>query len=202
MVRFTWNLLTAWQNGLHIPQRYRCRTTLTTLNDTTHHLIDLLLKLFDQGIPFGFPNFLDDHLFCGLSTNPTNFIQVKSRPVDLTRECTVFSTDRDRNFRFFAVLTSYSRSVRSLYRLKHDLRIDVLFAIQSIDNTKNFVWIHAKLRFPAVIDSEFPRFGNSAAPRPCIRKPVPFHLRHPVCAPLSLAWAHSQAPRRRSRYTQ
>src|SRR5690606_706730 len=62
MVRFPRNLLATRQNTFDVAERHGRRVVLVPLDDAVDELPDLTFELFDQRVPFGFTDLLNNDL--------------------------------------------------------------------------------------------------------------------------------------------
>ena len=96
-----------------------------------------------QGIAFGFANLLDDDLLGGLGDDAAQrFLGIELDAVVRAGDRAADAVDADDDILIFAVLFFGGRDQRSFDRLEHDFFIDVLIAMDRIDDAQDFGWIH------------------------------------------------------------
>ena len=148
MVRFAGNLFAARQNRLGIPQRNRGGAVFVFLHHAGDHLPHQFVILVVQGIAFGFANLLDDHLLGSLSDDAAQcFLRVELHAIVRAGNRAAHSVDVDRDIFIFAVLLFRRRYQRSFDRLEDDFLVDVLIAVDRIDDSQNFSCVHRRVRF-------------------------------------------------------
>ena len=76
---------------------------------------------------------------------PTVSSESSTTPFVRRMNRTVFAVDLDDDVGFFAVVLLGGRDERSLDPLEHDLFVDVLIAMDRIDDSQNFLGIHGNL---------------------------------------------------------
>ena len=144
--RLAGNLLTARQNRLGGPEGDGGRGPFEAAHDARDHQADLFLKLVVDRIPLCFADLLDDDLFGRLGTDPPRqFGRVDLHTVTAAMDAPVGTIDRDLHIGGFAVLPRQSGDEGRLDRLKDDLLVDVLVAVNRIDDAEDFFWLHGCL---------------------------------------------------------
>ena len=99
-----------------------------------------------DGISLGFADLLNDHLLGGLGADAAReFGRVDLGAVMRASEATVGPVDRDRDLGGLAILTGERGDERCLDRLKDDLFVDVFVAMDGIDDSQDFFWLHVFL---------------------------------------------------------
>ena len=105
-----------------------------------------------QGVPFGFADLLDHHLLGGLCANAADgFFRIQGDAVVGSADRAVFAVDVNDDVFFLAILFFGGGDERGFDSFEDDLLVDVLIAMDCIDDPQNLVWIHKSLSFRSVI---------------------------------------------------
>ena len=136
VVDFTGNLFTTRQNSFNIRKR-NCRcATFITLDHAGHHLPGHIIIFLVECVPLSLPNLLDNHLLCCLRTDPTNrLLRVKRLTIVRAGDCPRFTVNLNHDLFIFAIMFVGSGHQRLLYGLKDDFWIDILIAMDRINDT-------------------------------------------------------------------
>ncbi len=148
MVRFAGDLLAARQNGFAVGQRDRGGAVFVALHDAGDELPDFTVVLVIERVAFGFADLLDDDLLSGLSADAADrFFLVEQFAVVRGRDGAVLPIDRDGDLFVLAVVLLGGGDQRGLNRLENDLFVDVLFAMDRVDDSQKFLSIHHPLTY-------------------------------------------------------
>jgi hypothetical protein len=134
MVCLTRDLLATRQDGLDCPKLNDGQTSLGSLHDPRDQLSNLVLELVHSRISLRFANLLNDHLLGGLSTDATDLFLVQFPAIAGGADRPAIPCDLHVDVRFFAELLLGCHHQRSFDRLEHQFRVDVLLAVQRIDD--------------------------------------------------------------------
>ena len=148
MVRFSGDLFTARQDRFDITQRHGGGAALVSLHNAAEHLTDHLVVFSIQGVSFRLANLLDDDLLGSLRANsPDRFFRVKRRTVMGPANRTVVAVDVDFDFRFVAIVLLGGRNERRFDRLKDDLFVNLLVAMDRVNNPQQLARVHDSFAF-------------------------------------------------------
>ncbi len=137
------NLFAARQDRLGIGEGHRGGASFVTLDHTRDHLPDLTFVLIVQSIPLGLANLLNDDLFGRLSADaPDRFLGIQRLTVQAAADRSRLAIDGHLDFLLFAVMLRGGGNQRLLNRLEDDLWIDVLVAVDRVDDPQDFVRFH------------------------------------------------------------
>jgi len=146
VVAFARDLFAPGQDGFGGTESDRRRGAFEAGDHARHHLADLLLELVVDCIPLRFADLLDDHLLGGLRTDAARqFLRVEFDAVTAARHLAIGPVDGDGDLRFFAILPLQCRDESRLDRLEDDLLVDVLVAMNRVDDAEDFFWLHGVL---------------------------------------------------------
>ena len=165
MVRLAGNLLAARQDRFNIVELHGRSAALVSLHDAGDHLADHLGVFVMQSVALRLANFLNHHLFGGLSADPADgFFRIDGGAVMSTADRTVLAVDVDDDFFFFAVLLLCSRYQGRFNTLEDDFFVDILVAMDRVDDSQYFVWIHSRCLLPASRGSKVQIVGRVGKP--------------------------------------
>ena len=143
MMRFAGNLFAARQDGFDVVELHGGGAAFVALDDAGDHLADQFVVFVVQSVPFGLANLLDHHLLGRLGADPADgFFRVQRNAVVGATDRTVFAVDLDDDVLVFAVLLLGGRNQRRLDRLEDDFLVDVLVAMDRIDDPQDFIGVH------------------------------------------------------------
>ena len=146
MVRLAGNLLAARQDGFDVGQLHGRRAAFVALDDAADHVADELGVFVVQGVALRLADLLDHHLLGGLGADAADgFFRVELAPVVGCPNRAVFAVDVHHDVGFFAVVLLGGRDQRSLDPLEDDFLVDVLIAVDRIDDSQDFLGIHGNL---------------------------------------------------------
>ena len=146
-MRLPGNLLAARQDGLDVAQRHRGGPPLVPLDDPADHLAHLSVVFVVQRVAFGLANLLDDHLLGGLGADPPDHLfGIQRHAVAVSADRAVFAVDVDHDLGLFAVVLPGRGDQRRFDRLEDDLFVDILVAVDRVDDPQHFSWIHGTRR--------------------------------------------------------
>jgi hypothetical protein len=146
VVRLAGDLLAPRQDRLLRADLNRGGGPLEAGYHARHHLADLLLELVVDGVALGFTDLLDDHLLGRLGADPAGeFRGVERLAVVRAGDLAVLAVDLDRDDGRLAELPRQGRDQRGLDRLEHDLLVDVLVAVDRVDDAEDFFGLHGVL---------------------------------------------------------
>jgi hypothetical protein len=102
-----------------------------------------MVKPFSVRIALGFFKFLDDDLLSGLCADSSDFVLAEGFAVDGGVNRSNATHDMDVDNGFFTKLTFCRSDQSRLDGLDDQFRVDLLFAMEGIDDTQQFLGIHA-----------------------------------------------------------
>ena len=116
------------------------------LHHAGDHLADQLVIFVVQSVALGLANLLDHHLLGGLRDAADGLLGIEGNAVVRAADRAVFAVDVDDDVFFFAVLLLGGRDQRRLDGAEDDFLVDVLVAMDRVDDSQQFVGIHSPLR--------------------------------------------------------
>ena len=143
MISFPGNLLIFGQNRFDIPKLDDRKPLFGPLHDAGNKLPDLLMKLLESRVALGLFELLDNHLLGRLSTDPTDLVLAKRLAIDRRVDRTDPAHDVDVDHGLLTKLSLRGGDQCRLDRLHDQFRVDLLFSMQGIDNSKQILGIHA-----------------------------------------------------------
>ena len=150
-MRLARNLLAARQESLDFADIDDGRPALKPDDRAADDSPFNVLKFVVQRIAFGFADLLNHHLLGSLSGNATENVaddfRVKRLAVAVDAGFAGLAVDVDFQFVIFAKVLARSGQDRLFDSLKHDLFVDVLVAMNCVDDSQYFCTVHL-FRFP------------------------------------------------------
>ena len=144
MVRLAGDLLAAGQNRLDVREGDGGRAAFVALDDAGDQLSPQLFVLGEQRVAFRLADLLDHHLLGGLGADPLGHLGgFHGHAVVGTTDRAVGPVDLNNDFLLFAVVLLGGRDQGRLDAGKDDFFVDVLIAVDRVDDPKQFVGIHS-----------------------------------------------------------
>ncbi len=140
--RFAWNLFAAGQDRFDVPQVDRGDAPVGLADNSADDVADLGAVFEQQGVPLGLFHLLNDHLFGGLSADPSDLVVAERFPFERRRDAAVVPVQLHLDVRVFAVLTLGRGLQGRLDRRENEVLVDVLLAVQRVDVTEDVLGIH------------------------------------------------------------
>ena len=143
VVGFAGDLFATGQDCFDVGKRHRCRTAFVALHHAADHLADQLGIFVVQGVSFRLADFLDHHLFGGLSADSTDrLFGVEGFSVTGGGNFAALAVDSNKDFRFFSIMFLGGRNQRGLDAFEYDLLGDVFVAVNRIHDSQYFSRVH------------------------------------------------------------
>nr|AUN35879.1 hypothetical protein [uncultured bacterium] len=164
-VCFARNLFAAGKDTLDLAEVDRCGATFNACDDARHNLAAHRLEFFEQGVAFGLANLLNHHLLGGLggdaSQQVADLFRFEVVLVDFDRRFAAFAIDIDEHFALFAEVLPRSREYGLFDPLEHDVLINILVAMDGINDSQEFRAVHNLPFEPTLPDAGTPsRVGS------------------------------------------
>ena len=99
-----------------------------------------------ERVALGLANLLDHHLLGGLGADAADgFFRVERLAFERAGDRAVFAVDLDFDVGFFAVVLLGGRDEGGFDAFEDDFLVDILVAVNRVDDSQHFVWIHGNL---------------------------------------------------------
>ena len=143
MMRLAGDLLAAGEDGLAVAETHRGRAPFVPLNDTGHHLAELLVVFVVERVALCFADLLDDDLLGRLCDDPSHrLFGIEGDAVVGAADRAVATVDIQYDLLIFAILFFGGGDERSFDRLKDDLFLDIFVAVDRVDDPQHFAGVH------------------------------------------------------------
>ena len=111
--------------------------------NTRYKLIFLFRVLVVECVSLGLADLLDHHLLCGLRPNSLrHLLGIQGNAVVASADSSVFPINLYQNLFVFAVVLLGSGNQRGLDTLEDDLLVDVLIAVDRVNDPQQFAGVH------------------------------------------------------------
>ena len=143
VVRFAGDLLAAGEDGLDVGQGDRGGAAFVALDHAGDQLPLEFLVFGVEGVAFGLADLLDHHLLGGLGADALgHFFRRQGDAVVRSGDGAVLAIDGDLDVFLFAVVFFGGGDQRRFDALEDDLLVDVLVAVDRVNDPKQFAGIH------------------------------------------------------------
>ena len=144
VMRFAGDLFSTGEDRLDIAQGHGRRAALVTLDYAGNQLAFQFVVFLEQRISLGLADLLDHHLLGRLRADPLGHLfRREGLAVVQSGNCPVFAIDRYRDILLFAVVLLGGRYQGRFDALEDDFLVDVLVAMDRVDNPQQFGRVHS-----------------------------------------------------------
>ena len=166
MMRFAGNLLALGEDCLNVHEGHGSGAAFVALNHAGDQLPLEFFVFVEEGVPLGLADLLDHHLLGRLSADPFgDFRGVHGHAVVGAVDGARLTVDQDDDVFELSVVFFGSRHQRRLDSLEDDLLVDILIAVDRVDDAKQLVGVHGILLSPDRETPSTPRSTPQKRPR-------------------------------------